>query len=133
MHVFVHSLETTPSPIPGSLSSVGTPESLSSADSPGFTFRPVDSPGSMATDPSPVRSVSMSDSSQPMVEKSSSSSQQGSVTMGCVDSLTDEPMHEELSDGQNLQQRMLVEGRNNDISLLSKHDHVMTSVDQNSR
>lgn len=34
----------TSSPLPGSLSSVGTPESLSSADSPGFTFRPVDSP-----------------------------------------------------------------------------------------
>lgn len=28
----------------GSLSSVGTPESLSSADSPGFAFRMVDSP-----------------------------------------------------------------------------------------
>lgn len=34
----------TSSPLPGSLSSVGTPESLSSADSPSFTFRPVDSP-----------------------------------------------------------------------------------------
>lgn len=29
----------TTSPLPGSLSSIGTPESLSSADSPGFTFR----------------------------------------------------------------------------------------------
>lgn len=29
----------TSSPLPGSLSSIGTPESLSSADSPGFTFR----------------------------------------------------------------------------------------------
>ena len=37
-------LDATSSPLPGSLSSVGTPESLSSADSPGFTYRPVDSP-----------------------------------------------------------------------------------------
>lgn len=29
----------TSSPLPGSLSSIGTPESLSSADSPTFTFR----------------------------------------------------------------------------------------------
>lgn len=35
---------TTSSPIPGSLSSVGTPESLSSADSPNFNFRMLDSP-----------------------------------------------------------------------------------------
>lgn len=37
-------LTTTSSPLPGSLSSVGTPESLSSADSPGFNFRLIDSP-----------------------------------------------------------------------------------------
>lgn len=39
-------LTTTSNSLPGSLSSVGTPESLSSADSPGsgFTFRKVDSP-----------------------------------------------------------------------------------------
>lgn len=37
-------LLTTSSPIPGSLSSVGTPESLSSADSPSFNFRMIDSP-----------------------------------------------------------------------------------------
>ncbi|CAG9768439.1 unnamed protein product [Ceutorhynchus assimilis] len=39
-------LTTTTNSLPGSLSSVGTPESLSSADSPGsgFTFRAVDSP-----------------------------------------------------------------------------------------
>lgn len=37
-------LLTTSSPVPGSLSSVGTPESLSSADSPSFSFRMIDSP-----------------------------------------------------------------------------------------
>lgn len=37
-------MDASSSPLPGSLSSVGTPESLSSADSPGFSFRPVDSP-----------------------------------------------------------------------------------------
>ncbi|KAK9743537.1 hypothetical protein QE152_g8513 [Popillia japonica] len=37
-------LLTTSSPLPGSLSSVGTPESLSSADSPGFQIRMMDSP-----------------------------------------------------------------------------------------
>lgn len=37
-------LLTTSSPLPGSLSSVGTPESLSSADSPNFSFRMMDSP-----------------------------------------------------------------------------------------
>lgn len=37
-------LTTTTSSLPGSLSSVGTPESLSSADSPGFNFRLIDSP-----------------------------------------------------------------------------------------
>ncbi|CAH0557380.1 unnamed protein product [Brassicogethes aeneus] len=49
-------LTTTPSSLPGSLSSVGTPESLSSADSPGFTFRNVDSP-------SPSRALT----SEPMI------------------------------------------------------------------
>ncbi|KAK6632456.1 hypothetical protein RUM44_007498 [Polyplax serrata] len=44
------------SPLPGSLSSVGTPESLSSADSPGF-FRPVDSPSSQQNAPSPSQSA----------------------------------------------------------------------------
>ncbi|KAB0804285.1 hypothetical protein PPYR_01255 [Photinus pyralis] len=37
-------LLTTSSPLPGSLSSIGTPESLSSADSPSFNFRLIDSP-----------------------------------------------------------------------------------------
>jgi hypothetical protein len=48
-------LTTTPSSLPGSLSSVGTPESLSSADSPGFNFRNVDSPSpSRAMPPEPM-------------------------------------------------------------------------------
>lgn len=55
-------LDATASPLPGSLSSVGTPESLSSADSPGgFSFRPVDSP-------SPGRPV-MSVADEPMPEE----------------------------------------------------------------
>lgn len=37
-------LTTASNSLPGSLSSVGTPESLSSGDSPGFAFRMVDSP-----------------------------------------------------------------------------------------
>jgi len=37
-------LLTMSSPIPGSLSSIGTPESISSADSPNFQFRMLDSP-----------------------------------------------------------------------------------------
>ncbi|XP_065172109.1 P2R1A-PPP2R2A-interacting phosphatase regulator 1 [Atheta coriaria] len=37
-------LLTTSSPLPGSLSSIGTPESISSADSPSFQFRMMDSP-----------------------------------------------------------------------------------------
>lgn len=45
------------SPLPGSLSSVGTPESLSSADSPGF-FRPLDSPSPQQNAPSPSQSTS---------------------------------------------------------------------------
>ncbi|XP_070150308.1 P2R1A-PPP2R2A-interacting phosphatase regulator 1 [Polyergus mexicanus] len=51
----VSRLDTLSSPLPGTISSVGTPESLSSADSPSFSFRPVDSP-------SPVRAVPNSDS-----------------------------------------------------------------------
>lgn len=39
-----HRLDQGSSPLPGSLSSVGTPDSMSSADSPNFTFRPLDSP-----------------------------------------------------------------------------------------
>nr|CAD7260687.1 unnamed protein product [Timema shepardi] len=54
-------LDTASSPLPGSLSSVGTPESLSSADSPGFTFRPLDSP-------SPGRPI-ISSSDEPMQEE----------------------------------------------------------------
>lgn len=45
----------TSSPLPGSLSSVGTPESLSSADSPSFHFNPIDSP------PTPRNLVGMMD------------------------------------------------------------------------
>ncbi|XP_033227592.1 protein FAM122A isoform X2 [Belonocnema kinseyi] len=37
-------LDAIASPLPGTISSVGTPESLSSADSPSFSFQPVDSP-----------------------------------------------------------------------------------------
>ncbi|XP_017773810.1 PREDICTED: protein FAM122A isoform X2 [Nicrophorus vespilloides] len=37
-------LLTTSSPVPGSLSSIGTPESISSADSPNFQCRMIDSP-----------------------------------------------------------------------------------------
>lgn len=48
-------LTTTTTSLPGSLSSVGTPESLSSADSPGFNFRNVDSPSpGRATAPEPM-------------------------------------------------------------------------------
>ncbi|KAG7189693.1 hypothetical protein KM043_017363 [Ampulex compressa] len=36
-------LDAMSSPLPGTISSVGTPESLSSDDSPSFSFRPVDS------------------------------------------------------------------------------------------
>lgn len=52
------------SPLPGSLSSVGTPDSLSSADSPGFTFRPVDSP-------SPGRGAPSGPPDEPMNEETS--------------------------------------------------------------
>ncbi|CAH0389014.1 unnamed protein product [Bemisia tabaci] len=45
------------SPLPGSLPSIGTPESVSSADSPGgFTFRPVDTPAASPL-PSPQQST----------------------------------------------------------------------------
>ncbi|KAK0172099.1 hypothetical protein PV328_005465 [Microctonus aethiopoides] len=49
-------LDTISSPLPGTISSAGTPESLSSIDSPSFGFRPVDSP-------SPCRIVSNGDES----------------------------------------------------------------------
>ena len=39
-------MDAISSPLPGTISSVGTPESLSSADSPSFSFQPVDSPSS---------------------------------------------------------------------------------------
>lgn len=42
--LMAHRLDQGSSPLPGSLSSVGTPDSMSSADSPNFTFRPLDSP-----------------------------------------------------------------------------------------
>ncbi|XP_019877643.1 P2R1A-PPP2R2A-interacting phosphatase regulator 1 [Aethina tumida] len=54
-------LTTTPNSLPGSLSSVGTPESLSSADSPGFTFRNVDSPSPSRALPSEPMIVSKND------------------------------------------------------------------------
>lgn len=37
-------MDAISSPLPGTISSTGTPESLSSVDSPSFSFRPVDSP-----------------------------------------------------------------------------------------
>ncbi|XP_046411092.1 P2R1A-PPP2R2A-interacting phosphatase regulator 1 [Neodiprion fabricii] len=54
-------LEGISSPLPGSLGSVGTPESLSSADSPNFSFRTADSP-------SPGRILSSGD--EPMSDSS---------------------------------------------------------------
>lgn len=54
-------LTTTASPNPGSLSSVGTPESLSSADSPGFNFRMLDSPSPNLGPPPEPMVVSKSD------------------------------------------------------------------------
>ncbi|XP_045470952.1 PPP2R1A-PPP2R2A-interacting phosphatase regulator 1 [Harmonia axyridis] len=53
-------LTTTAPSLPGSLSSVGTPESFSSADSPSFNFRNVDSP-------SPSRAMNVESSVEPMV------------------------------------------------------------------
>jgi len=44
-------LDALSSPLPGTISSVGTPESLSSADSPSFSFRPVDSPSPVRVNP----------------------------------------------------------------------------------
>ncbi|XP_021928765.1 protein FAM122A isoform X2 [Zootermopsis nevadensis] len=61
-------LDATSSPLPGSLSSVGTPESLSSADSPGFTFRPVDSP-SPGRPILPVTDEPMHEERQPELSK----------------------------------------------------------------
>ncbi|KAJ8930481.1 hypothetical protein NQ314_016708 [Rhamnusium bicolor] len=54
---------------PGSLSSVGTPESLSSADSPGFNFRNVDSPSPSRAMPTEPMIVSKND--QEMTESPS--------------------------------------------------------------
>ncbi|KAJ8938194.1 hypothetical protein NQ318_019535 [Aromia moschata] len=54
---------------PGSLSSVGTPESLSSADSPGFNFRNVDSPSPSRAMPTEPMMVSKND--QEMTESPS--------------------------------------------------------------
>lgn len=54
---------------PGSLSSVGTPESLSSADSPGFNFRNVDSPSPSRAMPAEPMIVSKND--QEMAESPS--------------------------------------------------------------
>lgn len=53
-------LTTTSSSLPGSLSSAGTPESYSSADSPNFNFRNVDSP-------SPSRPMNVENNVEPMV------------------------------------------------------------------
>lgn len=61
-------LDATSSPLPGSLSSVGTPESLSSADSPGFTYRPVDSP-SPGRPVLPVTDEPMHEERQPELSK----------------------------------------------------------------
>ncbi|XP_043275518.1 P2R1A-PPP2R2A-interacting phosphatase regulator 1 [Venturia canescens] len=52
-------LDSISSPLPGTISSAGTPESLSSVDSPSFSFRPVDSP-------SPGRVLTNGD--EPMLE-----------------------------------------------------------------
>lgn len=54
-------LTTATNSLPGSLSSVGTPESLSSADSPGFAFRMVDSPSPNHLQQSEPMIVSKSD------------------------------------------------------------------------
>lgn len=61
-------LDAASSPLPGSLSSVGTPESLSSADSPSFTFRPVDSP-SPGRPVLPVTDEPMHEERQPELSK----------------------------------------------------------------
>ncbi|KAK9878415.1 hypothetical protein WA026_022056 [Henosepilachna vigintioctopunctata] len=53
-------LTTTANSLPGSLSSVGTPESFSSADSPSFNFRSVDSP-------SPSRAMNVESSVESMM------------------------------------------------------------------
>jgi len=61
-------MDAASSPLPGSLSSVGTPESLSSADSPSFTFRPVDSP-SPGRPVLPVTDEPMHEERQPELSK----------------------------------------------------------------
>ncbi|XP_024868527.1 protein FAM122A [Temnothorax curvispinosus] len=58
----VSRLDALSSPLPGTISSVGTPESLSSADSPSFSFRPVDSPSPVRVGPN-SDSDSLSDAS----------------------------------------------------------------------
>ncbi|XP_025994396.1 protein FAM122A isoform X2 [Solenopsis invicta] len=55
-------LDVLSSPLPGTISSVGTPESLSSVDSPSFSFRPVDSPSPIRVGPN-SDSDSLSDAS----------------------------------------------------------------------
>ncbi|CAG9858355.1 unnamed protein product [Phyllotreta striolata] len=63
-------LTTTGTSLPGSLSSIGTPESLSSADSPGFsTFRNVDSPSPGRA--LPMDNLSISKNDQEMSESPS--------------------------------------------------------------
>lgn len=62
-------LLTTSSPLQGSLSSVGTPESLSSADSPSFTFRMIDSPSPNC--PPPPEPMIVSKPDQEMSEEPS--------------------------------------------------------------
>ncbi|KAF5297671.1 hypothetical protein FQA39_LY12002 [Lamprigera yunnana] len=62
-------LTTTSSPIPGSLSSIGTPESLSSADSPSFNFRLIDSPS--PSRPQLAESMVVSKTDQDMAESPS--------------------------------------------------------------
>ncbi|KAG5891357.1 hypothetical protein JTB14_034422 [Gonioctena quinquepunctata] len=62
-------LTTTGNSLPGSLSSVGTPESLSSADSPGYNFRNVDSPSPSRA--MPVETMLISKNDQEMAESPS--------------------------------------------------------------
>uniref|UniRef100_A0A1B6MAC7 Protein FAM122A n=1 Tax=Graphocephala atropunctata TaxID=36148 RepID=A0A1B6MAC7_9HEMI len=57
-------LDVTASPLPGSLSSVGTPESVSSGDSPGgFSYRNMDSPNTTGDHPTdhPMQDLTKSD------------------------------------------------------------------------
>lgn len=62
----------TASPLAGSLSSVGTPESVSSGDSPGgYTYRNIDSPSTTADSVSdhptdhPMQDLTKSDANPP--------------------------------------------------------------------